>query len=40
MAAAKEELEVDEWVVEAIVMRLLGDRYPPPTNAEKVSPIS
>ena len=38
LAAAKEELEIDEWVVEAIEMRLTGKRYPPPTNAEKVTP--
>lgn len=36
LAASKEELEVDEWVMEAIEMRLTGRRYPPPTNVEKV----
>ena len=38
LAAAKEELEIDEWVMEAIEMRLTGRRYPPPTNVEKVAP--
>ena len=40
LAAAKEELEVDEWVVETIELRLTGNRYPPSTNVEKVSPKS
>ena len=38
LAAAKEELEIDEWIMEAIEMRLTGRRYPPPTNSEKVAP--
>ena len=37
-AAAKEELDVDEWVVETIELRLTGNRYPPPTSVQKVSP--
>ncbi len=37
-AAAKEELDVDEWVVETIELRLTGKRYPPPANIEKVTP--
>ena len=38
LAAAKEEIEIDEWVVEAIEMRLTGKRFPPPTNPQKVAP--
>lgn len=38
LAAAKEELEIDEWVMETIEMRLSGRRYPPPANVEKVAP--
>ena len=40
LAAAKEELDVDEWVVETIELRLTGNRYPPPTSVQKVSPNS
>ena len=38
LAAAKEELEVDEWVTETIELRLTGKRYPPPTSVEQVAP--
>lgn len=38
MAAAKEGLEIDEWVVDAIEEKLTGKRFPPPSSIEQKVP--
>ena len=38
LASAKEGLEMDEWVIEAIEQKLTGNRRPPPYNVEETVP--
>lgn len=37
LAAAKEGLEIDEWVTEAIEHKLTGKRFPPPTSVSQTA---
>ena len=38
LASAKEGLDMDEWVIEAIEQKLTGNRRPPPSNVEETVP--
>ena len=38
LAASVEGLEIDEWVAEAIELRLTGKRYPPSSTFEQAIP--
>ena len=38
LASAKEGLDMDEWVIEAIEQKLTGNRRPPPYNLKETVP--
>ena len=37
-AAMKDRLDIDEWVAEAIELKLTGNRFPPPSTVGQTAP--